>query len=85
MPREKLKGIKIPSLDDDVFASDEKKALDNAEKVIEIKLNKITDFPSFFFFFEIEFLLLKMEVIRWLLVIEENMQVKEMTRQQFQR
>lgn len=46
MPREKLKGIKIPSLDDDVFASDEKKALDNAEKVIEIKLNKITDFPN---------------------------------------
>lgn len=46
MPREKLKGIKIPSLDDDVFASDEKKALDNAEKVIEIKLSKITDFPN---------------------------------------
>ena len=46
MPREKLKGIKIPSLDDDVFASYEKKALDNAEKVIEIKLSKITDFPN---------------------------------------
>lgn len=46
MPREKLKGIKIPSLDDDVFASDKKKALDNAERVIEIKLSNISDFPN---------------------------------------
>ena len=44
MPRERLNGIEIPSLDDDVFESDDKKALDQAEKVIEIKLNKIVDF-----------------------------------------
>lgn len=46
MPRERLNGIEIPSLDDDVFESDDKKALDQAEKVIEIKLNKILDFPN---------------------------------------
>lgn len=46
MPRERLNGIEIPSLDDDVFESDAKKALDQAEKVIEIKLNKIVDFPN---------------------------------------
>lgn len=46
MPRERLNGIEIPSLDDDVFESDDKKALDQAEKVIEIKLNKIVDFPN---------------------------------------
>ena len=38
--------MSIPSLDDDVFASDKKKALDNAERVIEIKLNSISDFPN---------------------------------------
>ena len=43
MPRGRLKeGMSIPSLDDDVFASDKKKALDNAERVIEIKLNSIS-------------------------------------------
>lgn len=46
MPRERLNDIEIPSLDDDVFESDDKKALDQAEKVIEIKLNKIVDFPN---------------------------------------
>lgn len=46
MPRERLNGIEIPSLDDDVFESDDKKALNQAEKVIEIKLNKIVDFPN---------------------------------------
>lgn len=47
MPRGRLKeGMSIPSLDDDVFASDKKKALDNAERVIEIKLNSISDFPN---------------------------------------
>lgn len=46
MPRERLNGIEFPSLDDDVFESDDKKALDQAEKVIEIKLNKIVDFPN---------------------------------------
>ena len=44
MPRERLNGIEIPSLDDDVFESDDKKALDQAEKVIEIKLKSCSGF-----------------------------------------
>ena len=46
MPREKLKNIKIPSLDDDIFLSDEKKAIDSAEKIIQVPLNKIDDFKE---------------------------------------
>ena len=46
MPREKLANIKIPSLDDDIFVSDEKKAVDAAEKIIQVPLNKIDDFKE---------------------------------------
>ena len=46
MPREKLTNIKIPSLDDDIFVSDEKKAIDTAEKIIQVPLDKIDDFKN---------------------------------------
>ena len=46
MPREKLENIEIPTLDEDVFVSDKKKAEENAEKVIEIPIHKIEDFPN---------------------------------------
>ena len=46
MPREKLENIEIPTLDEDVFISDKKKAEENAEKVIEIPIHKIEDFPN---------------------------------------
>lgn len=46
MPREKLENIGIPTLDEDVFVSDRKKAEDHAEKVIEIPIHKIEDFPN---------------------------------------
>ncbi|NME45419.1 ParB/RepB/Spo0J family partition protein [Faecalicoccus pleomorphus] len=46
MPRGKLENIGIPTLDEDAFASDKKKAEDHAEKVIEIPIHKIEDFPN---------------------------------------
>lgn len=46
MPRGKLENIGIPTLDEDVFVSDKKKAEDHAEKVIEIPIHKIEDFPN---------------------------------------
>lgn len=46
MPRGKLESIGIPTLDEDVFVSDRKKAEDHAEKVIEIPIHKIEDFPN---------------------------------------
>ena len=46
MPRGKLENIGIPTLDEDVFVSDRKKAEDHAEKVIEIPIHKIEDFPN---------------------------------------
>lgn len=46
MPRNKLENIGIPSLDEDVFISDKKREEDNAEKVINIPINDIIDFPN---------------------------------------
>lgn len=46
MPRNKLENIGIPSLDDDVFLSDKKREEDNAEKVINIHIEDIIDFPN---------------------------------------
>lgn len=46
MPRGKLENIGIPTLDEDVFVSDRKKAEDHAEKVIEVPIHKIEDFPN---------------------------------------
>lgn len=46
MPRGKLENIEIPTLDEDAFVSDKKKAEDHAEKVIEIPIHKIEDFPN---------------------------------------
>ena len=46
MPRGKLENIGIPTLDEDVFVSDRKKAEDHTEKVIEIPIHKIEDFPN---------------------------------------
>lgn len=46
MPRGKLENIGIPTLDEDVFVSDRKKAKDHTEKVIEIPIHKIEDFPN---------------------------------------
>ena len=46
MPRGKLENIGIPTLDEDVFVSDRKKAEDHAEKVIDIPIHKIEDFPN---------------------------------------
>ena len=46
MPRGKLENIGIPSLDEDAFVSDKKKAEDHAEKIMEIPIHKIVDFPS---------------------------------------
>lgn len=46
MPRNKLENIGILSLDDDVFISDKKREEDNAEKVINIPINDIIDFPN---------------------------------------
>ena len=46
MPRGKLENIGIPTHDEDVFVSDRKKAEDHAEKVIEIPIHKIEDFPN---------------------------------------
>lgn len=46
MPRGKLENIGIPTLDEDAFVSDKKKAEDHAEKVIEIPIHKIEDFPN---------------------------------------
>lgn len=46
MPRNKLENIGIPSLDDDVFISDRKREEDNAEKVINIPIKDIIDFPN---------------------------------------
>lgn len=46
MPRGKLENIGIPTLDEDVFVSDRKKAEDHAEKVIDIPIHKIDDFPN---------------------------------------
>lgn len=46
MPRGKLENIGIPSLDEDAFVSDKKKAEENAEKIVEIPIHKIKDFPD---------------------------------------
>lgn len=46
MPRNKLENIGIPSLDDDVFLSDKKREEDNAEKVMNIPIEDIIDFPN---------------------------------------
>lgn len=46
MPRGKLESIGIPTLDEDVFVSDRKKAEEHAEKVIDIPIHKIEDFPN---------------------------------------
>ena len=46
MPRGKLENIGIPSLDEDAFVSDKKKAEENAEKIVEIPIHKIKDFPN---------------------------------------
>jgi ParB family chromosome partitioning protein len=46
VPRNKLENIGILSLDDDVFISDKKREEDNAEKVINIPINDIIDFPN---------------------------------------
>ena len=46
MPRGKLENIGIPTLDEDVFVSDRKKAEDHTEKVIEIPIHKVEDFPN---------------------------------------
>ena len=46
MPRNKLENVGIPSLDDDVFLSDKKREEDNAEKVINIHIEDIIDFPN---------------------------------------
>lgn len=46
MPRNKLENIGIPSLDDDVFLSDKKREEDNAEKVMNIPIGDIIDFPN---------------------------------------
>lgn len=46
MPRNKLENIGIPSLDDDVFLSDRKREEDNAEKVMNIPIEDIIDFPN---------------------------------------
>ena len=46
MPRGKLENIGIPSLDEDAFVSDKKKAEDHAEKIVEIPIHKIVDFPN---------------------------------------
>lgn len=49
MPRNKLENIGIPSLDGDVFLSDKKREEDNAEKVINIHIEDIIDFPNHLF------------------------------------
>lgn len=46
MPRGKLENIEIPSLDDDVFTSTKKKEEDNAEKIQNILIAEISDFPN---------------------------------------
>ena len=46
MPRNKLENIGLPSLDDDVFLSDKKREEDNAEKVMNIPIEDIVDFPN---------------------------------------
>lgn len=46
VPRNKLENIGIPSLDEDVFISDKKREEDKAEKVINIPINDIIDFPN---------------------------------------
>lgn len=46
MPRNKLENIGIPSLDEDVFLSDKKREEDNAEKVMNIPIEDIIDFPN---------------------------------------
>lgn len=46
MPRGKLENIGIPSLDEDAFVSDKKKAEENAKKIVEIPIHKIKDFPD---------------------------------------
>lgn len=46
MPRNKLENVGIPSLDDDVFLSDKKREEDNAEKVMNIPIEDIIDFPN---------------------------------------
>ena len=46
MPRNKLENIGIPSLDEDVFLSDKKREEDNAEKVKNILIEDIIDFPN---------------------------------------
>lgn len=46
MPRGKLENIGISSLDEDAFVSDKKKAEENAEKIVEIPIHKIKDFPD---------------------------------------
>lgn len=46
MPRGKLENIGIPSLDEDAFVSDKKKAEENDEKIVEIPIHKIKDFPD---------------------------------------
>ena len=46
MPRGKLENIGIPFLDEDAFVSDKKKAEENAEKIVEIPIHKIKDFPD---------------------------------------
>lgn len=46
MPRGKLENLGIPSLDEDAFVSDKKKAEDHAEKIVEIPIHKIVDFPN---------------------------------------
>ena len=46
MPRGKLENIGIPSLDEDAFVSDKKKTEENAEKIVEIPIHKIKDFPD---------------------------------------
>lgn len=46
MPRNKLENIGIPSLDDDIFLSDKKREEDNAEKVMNILIEDIIDFPQ---------------------------------------
>lgn len=46
MPRNKLENIGIPSLDDDVFMSDRKREEDNAEKIMNIPIEDIIDFPN---------------------------------------
>ncbi len=45
MPRSKLENIGIPSLDD-VFMSDRKREEDNAEKIMNIPIEDIIDFPN---------------------------------------